>query len=71
MKLYKTSYKILANDILGPYPQRHVWEGSADAASKGRTALKAAHSGCKPTTETHDVPTDKTGLLDWLNKHAV
>lgn len=71
MKLYKTSYKIIAFDPSDPHTQRHVWEGSADAASKGRTALKAEHNGCKPTTETHDVPTDKTGLLDWLNKHAV
>lgn len=63
MKLYKTTYN---NDGV----INSTWTGSADAASKDRTALKSQHRGSKPTTETHDVPTDKTGLLGWLNKHA-
>ena len=66
MKLYKTTYTPADFTVAMP-----TWCGSADEASKGRTALKKDHPGCKPTTETHDVPTDKVGLLGWLNKNAV
>ena len=64
MKLYKTTYN--TDGIINS-----TWSGSADEASKGRTALKAAHPGCKPTTEQHDVSTAKAGLLAWLNEHVV
>ena len=70
MKLYKTKYTINAEDE-GGGTLVSTWAGSADEASKGRTALKAAHPGCKPTTEPFDVPADKTGLLAWLNTNAV
>jgi hypothetical protein len=67
MQLYKTTY--LSTDELNldgtkvPYAQ---WHGSADAASKGRTALKQTDRHCDPKTEPVDVPMSKAALLTFL-----
>ena len=70
MKLYKTTYTTDVVDTSGKFITAAIWDGSADAASKQRTALKNTHKGCKPTSEAVDIDTNKTGLLAWLNTHA-
>lgn len=64
MQLYKTTATDGHIDSL----PRYSWQGSADAASKARTALKK--DGMRATSEFTNVPTDKAGLLDWLNENA-
>ena len=44
------------------------FQGSQTESSKARTALKAL--GLKPTTQTVEVPTNKSGLLEWLNANV-
>lgn len=64
MRLYRTTVKTYS-DVKGPAPR---WSGSKADAAKDRAALTA--SGVKRadiTTVEIDVPTDKQGLLAWLN----
>lgn len=51
---------------------KHQEFASSDAeASKRCTALKMATGVTeKPTRKPVDVPTDKAGLIEWLNQHA-
>lgn len=62
MQLYKTIVGDDGDTIVS-------WQSSADAASKARTALKA-EGFVKPSTEAINVPTDKIGLLAWLNENV-
>lgn len=65
MNLYKTSADSSDTD---KSPVR--WSGSLSDASKQRGAMKK--EGLKNVgTETIDVPTNKTSLLEWLNQNAV
>ena len=65
MNLYKTTY----DDDAVP-SSRASWAKSATDASKGRTSLKKAGM-TKITTAEVEVPTNKAGLLEWLNLNCV
>ena len=62
MKLYKTSTPF------DPAGNQVSWQSSADTASKQRTAAKSA--GFKATSEAVEIPTNKEGLLAWLNENV-
>ena len=68
MRIYKTTYKTSTILPDGRRACKIKWHSSGDAASKARTAIKAEDKTAEPTTEEVDVPTDKTGLLEFLNK---
>ena len=62
MKLYKTTY----TDDGADSTLRRSWTGSLDAAGKDRKRLKI--DGMREIkTDEVNVPTDKTGLLAFLN----
>jgi hypothetical protein len=63
MKLYQTVPNAEASPSV-------VWSSSNADASKERTAFKAKGAK-KPTTVEHDIPTNKTELLKWLNDNSV
>lgn len=64
MKLYKTSYTVLVNNV----PTRKaVWHSNADDASKARTALKAKDRASLPESVSVEVPTTRADLLVFLN----
>ena len=62
MKIYRTT-------VLNTHGARTFgeWHSSADGASKYRTAMKKADRTCDPQTTEHDVKTDRTSLLSFLN----
>jgi hypothetical protein len=63
MRLYKTTGQ--KADLV----QETRWDGSLAAASKRRVELKKA--GRKQvTTDEVEIPTDKVGLLEWLNANC-
>ena len=63
MKLYRTS---TANEST-----RGKWSGSqAEAASDRKALNQAGHKRDSITTDEFDVPTDKKGLLAWLNERG-
>ena len=45
------------------------YQGSQTEASKARSALKK--QGHKPETQTINIPTAKSPLIEWLNENAV
>ena len=65
MLLYKTftTNKNDATDVSRP-----TFQGSQTEASKARTAAKT--DGYKVETQTIEVPTNKAGLLEWLNANV-
>ena len=70
MKLYKTTAVNLSTDPAVAHTRKAQWTGSQAEASKSRAAMKK--DGLKEiTTADVDVPTDKAGLLAWLNTNAV
>lgn len=71
MKFYKTKLQTGADSW------RTMWAVSAADASKQRTQLKSEAAldpstgkMAKPETTEHDIPTDKQGLLVWLNANV-
>lgn len=69
MKLYKTTIQTGADS------SKVRWSGSKDQAGKDRAEFKklgVEHMNKKvlPETEEVDVPTDKVGLIAWLNGGA-
>lgn len=61
MKLYKTT--IARNGV-----DTYSWQGSrADAASRRRAAVESGVKRKDIGTVEVEIPTTKTGLLDWLN----
>ena len=64
MLLYRTAYS--RND--GDEPTDVIWSGTQADATRERKAMKRDY--LKPETETVDVPTNKVGLLAWLNANA-
>ena len=65
MRLYEIKYENKDGDV------RRQFAGSDSDASKMSTKLKAdGVAVAKPVRGQIDVPTDKAGLLDWLNKNA-
>ena len=65
MKLYCTTTSF--PDNVGRTIKHRYWDGSAADASKRRTTLKTEIKGSKPETVQVDVPTDKSGLLAYIN----
>lgn len=61
MQLYKTIVRNANNDLVAI-----TWQGSQAEASKARTAAKK--DGCKAVSEHVNIPTDKQGMLGWLNE---
>ena len=68
MLLYKTTYQI-DRDGGSELENVTVWGGSQTESSKQRTAAKDV-AFKKPITATVDVPTNKAGLIAWLNLNA-
>jgi hypothetical protein len=66
MKLYRTLITVV-DEVTDTFKTKIVWSASAADASKARTAAKSMNRNTKPTTEQVDVPTDKVGLLAFLN----
>ena len=62
MLLYKTTY---ANEDGATITS---FQGSQTESSKARSAAKALKF--KPETQTIEVPTNKSGLLEWLNANV-
>lgn len=63
MRFYKTTYNDNSTACA-------TWDKSASDASRHRVALKK--DGMRSIeTKAVDVPTDKTGLLGWLNANAM
>lgn len=62
MKLYRTKAQTGADSW------RVNWDGTQADATAMRKIFKAA--GLKPETEDVDVPTDKAGLIAWLNENT-
>jgi len=68
MLLYKTTYPTNISDG-SPTIIVTKWSGSQTEATKHRVEGRArAH--LKPETQTVDVPTNKAGLLEWLNANV-
>lgn len=63
MKLYQTTSNAGAETVV-------MWSASAAGASRDRTASKKA-TNTEVGTKEVNVPTSKTGLLEWLNDNRV
>ena len=65
MRLYEIKYENSEGEV------RREFAGSDSDASKRSTELKKTNVAVnKPTREAVDVPTDKQGLIGWLNENA-
>ena len=69
MQLYKTTYQVESSDG-ATVSNVTKWGGSQTEATKHRVEGKGV-AFKKPETQTVEVPTNKAGLLDWLNANAV
>ena len=65
MKLYKTTGEIRPGENADA-----LWAGNQADAAKARKLLKAEHLFFVETEEIN-VPTDKAGLLIWLNANCL
>lgn len=77
MKLYKITQPAAALDPMEVDTQQTIrFEGTQADARKTRIEFEEPFKCVKPAkrprveVEEVDVPTDKNGLLDWLNKNA-
>lgn len=67
MKLYRVEHTVTGADA--PSVQ---WLGSeAECTSHRKTIVAAGTKRADIETETIDIPTDKKGLLAWLNENGV
>lgn len=65
MRLYEVKYENKDGQVVRRFAS------SDGEASKLSTKLKAdGEAKAKPVREQIEIPTDKVGLLDWLNKNA-
>lgn len=72
MKLHRVMYETDEDSDPG-IVKRRLFAASADAASKLATSLKQKHGKDlvgKPERDVVEVPTDKQGLIDFLNSGA-
>lgn len=70
MLLYKTTYPI-GNDDGSVETTITKWGGSQTEATKHRVEGKSKCAAYrKPETQTIEVPTNKAGLLEWLNANV-
>jgi hypothetical protein len=61
MKLYKVTAR----------NEKTNWVGSqADAAKARKTFTDAGYKRAEIDTDEHDIPTNKEGLLGWLNENC-
>lgn len=68
MKLYKIVAK---PDSSNPADTQTHWVGSqADAASRRKQLVTDGFKRVEIETIEHDIPTDKAGLLAWLNENT-
>lgn len=68
--------QVIANNVLGdddlPEGKRVSWHVSqSDAASKRKALVDQGYRRKDLVTNEVDVPTDKAGLLVWLNENAI
>jgi len=69
MLLYKTTYSVDTSEDGTAFVNITKWAGSKTEATKHRVEGKSvAHK--KPETQTVEVPTNKAGLLAWLNANV-
>lgn len=65
MRLYEIKYENSEGEV------RREFASSDGEASKRSTALKASNVAMKkPSREAVEIPTDKAGLIGWLNQNA-
>lgn len=65
MRLYEVKYENKDGDVVRQFA------GSDSDASKLSTKLKSEGTAvAKPVRKQIEVPTDKVGLIDWLNANA-
>ena len=62
-------YKITAADHAGQLVASIRWEGTQALSATAKRELKAS-TGAVVAVEEVDVPTDKAGLLTWLNNNV-
>ena len=70
MLLYKTTYQMNNPEERTQTITVVSFQGSQTEASKARTEAKGVAIGKKPETQTIEVPTNKAGLLEWLNANV-
>lgn len=77
MNLYLTSYFVpnpnefeYHNDPSKETITKSMWHGTLADAAKFRKAIKIEVLESNPTTATVNVPTNKQGLLEFLNQHS-
>lgn len=73
MKLHIIKYSVIDPDKSGLVINMQAFEASDGMASKRVTEIKKELKDTlddKPTREPIDIPTDKAGLLEWLNENA-
>jgi hypothetical protein len=66
MKLYKTTY---VDGHVAPPEKKACWQGTQNDAAARRKELKTEGMSNVETKDV-DVPTDKPGLLAWLNENV-
>lgn len=59
-------YKTFATSLLGN--QTISWQASQTEASKARSAAKK--NGSKAESQTINIPTAKSALIEWLNENV-
>lgn len=70
MKLYRITAIRSSLDSDTPDSEIH-WVGSqAEASQKRKTLVSSGFKRAEIETEEVEVPTDKKGLLAWLNAHG-
>ena len=70
MQLYKTTYQVDESEDGTKFCNVVKWGGSQTEATKHRVEGKGKATE-KPVTQTVDVPTNKAGLIEWLNTNKV
>lgn len=70
MLLYKTTYQVDESEDGTKFSDVVKWGGSQTEATKHRVEGKGK-AYKKPETMTVDVPTNKAGLIEWLNTNKV
>jgi len=69
MLLYKTTYQVDESQDGTKFKDVAKWGGSQTEATKHRVEAKGI-AYKKPETQTIEVPTNKAGLLEWLNANV-
>ena len=71
MNLYLVTAEVDVSEDGTKFARRAIWSGSQAEAASARKELTARGARRKDVkTYAVDVPTDKTGLLAWLNANV-